>query len=74
MQGDPLSMVLCGVDLPPLSDKIQQEHPVVLHIWYADDLSMIVTACHNYMIIWVLMLKVPHPGYFMYPTQIFHVF
>lgn len=37
LQGDPAAMVLYGVALLPLINKLEEKYPNVLHTWYADD-------------------------------------
>jgi hypothetical protein len=39
-QGDPLSMILYGVALAPLSKKLRHAEATVMQPWYADDLAM----------------------------------
>ena len=39
-QGDPLSMVLYGITLVPLAERLRKAHPTVLQPWYADDMAM----------------------------------
>ena len=36
-QGDPLSMVIYGVGMLPLTTKLQEEVPSCIQPWYADD-------------------------------------
>ena len=45
-QGDPLSMVLYGLALLPLSEYLRKEVPDVLQPWYADDCMLVGKASH----------------------------
>ena len=37
MQGDPLSMVLCGITLVPLAEELYAADPGLLSTFYADN-------------------------------------
>jgi hypothetical protein len=68
-QGDALSMVLYGLALLPLSQRLRQEVPTLLQPWYADDCAMggstgdIATAMH------LLQTLGPARGYFPEPEK-----
>ena len=68
-QGDPLSMLLYGITLSPLTDSIQTEEQSVLQAWYADDAAMggRIKGIANAMTL--LLERGPARGYFPEPEK-----
>jgi len=68
-QGDPISMVIYGVALMPLTETVRAAQPDILQAWYADDSSFggmapaIAAAMH------MILEKGPARGYFPEPSK-----
>jgi hypothetical protein len=68
-QGDPLSMIVYGVALLPLSQKLRHAEPMVLQPWYADDMAM-VGPCSGIARCTQLLERLgPLRGYFPEPSK-----
>jgi hypothetical protein len=66
MLGDPLSMIVYGLALVPLAQKLHDEFPAVLQPWYADDVAMEGRRASN--VVWVMdRLKEAGPARGYYP-------
>jgi hypothetical protein len=68
-QGDPLSMIIYGVALQPLSATIRRAVPTVLQPWYADDMAM-VGPCSGIAEAMTLLEELgPVRGYYPEPSK-----
>jgi hypothetical protein len=68
-QGDPLSMIIYGIALRPLSAAIRKAVPTVLQPWYADDMAM-VGPCRGIARAMTLLEELgPARGYFPEPSK-----
>ena len=68
-QGDPLAMIVYGIGMLPLVEKLQQEIPGMFQPWYADDAGAAgdyesIATYFNF-----LMMEGPARGYFPEPTK-----
>jgi len=68
-QGDPLSMVLYGIALTPLAEKLQEVEPTVTQPWYADDFAMAGKASAISRVMRRLQDLGPARGYFPEPAK-----
>jgi len=68
-QGDPISMVIYGVALTPLTEMVQKMLPDTLQAWYTDDSSFGGTAPHIAAAMRVILEKGPARGYFPEPSK-----
>ena len=68
-QGDPLTMVLYGLGIPPLVQELRKAHPGVTQTWYADDAGAGGTnnGIHHHLD--DLMVRGPPYGYFPESTK-----
>ena len=67
IQGDPLSMVLYGINLAPLTEELRKADPGILSPFYADDAAFDGSARNSTQILKMLMKKGPDWGYFPDP-------
>ncbi len=78
-QGDPLSMILYGLALTPLIDRIHTEHSSIffsenfLDPWYADDATIVATVSNTITIIKAIQNLGPVYGYFIQPEKSVHI-
>ena len=68
-QGDPLSMIIYGVALKPLSAAIRKEVPSVLQPWYADDMAMVGPCTGIAQAMSLLEQLGPARGYYPEPSK-----
>ena len=68
-QGDPLSMILYGIALTPLTESIRTEIPTVMQAWYADDAAMAGPVEDIARAMTLLEERGPARGYFPEPTK-----
>jgi hypothetical protein len=68
-QGDPLSMIIYGVALTPLSEQLRRDVPGVLQPWYADDMAMVGPASGIASCMALLEANGPARGYFPEPSK-----
>ena len=68
-QGDPLSMVLYGIALAPLTKRLRAEEPVAMQAWYADDCAIRGPASKVASVMQRLMELGPAWGYFPEPDK-----
>ena len=62
-QGDPLSMVLYGINLTPVADKIRPADPGLLYPFYADYSAFDGLAQRSAQLLKLLMKREPDRGY-----------
>ncbi|KAL7463315.1 hypothetical protein ACHAXS_003701 [Conticribra weissflogii] len=78
-QGDPLSMILYGLALTPMIDRIHTENSSIflsenfLDPWYADDATIVATVSDTITIIKAIQRLGPIYGYFIQPEKSFHI-
>lgn len=68
-QGDPLSMVLYGLALVPLAERLREAVPAVSQPWYADDAAMFGPASGLAEATRLLLKFGPARGYFPEPAK-----
>jgi hypothetical protein len=68
-QGDPLSMIIYGVALTPLSEQLRRDVPGVLQPWYADDMAMVGPASGIASCMALLEANGPARGYYPEPSK-----
>lgn len=68
-QGDPLSMILYGVALLPLTESLRAEEPTVLQPWYADDAAMVGPVDAIARAMRLLEARGPARGYYPEPAK-----
>ena len=68
-QGDPLSMILYGLALVPLAERLKEAVPDVVQPWYADDAAMAGPASRIRTTMKLLMKWGPARGYFPEPAK-----
>ena len=68
-QGDPLSMVLYGINLVPLVEKLRAADPGILSPFYADDAPFDGSARQSAQLLKMLMKKGTDQGYFPNPAK-----
>ncbi|KAL7463415.1 hypothetical protein ACHAXS_003796, partial [Conticribra weissflogii] len=78
-QGDPLSMILYGLALTPLINRIHTEHSSIflsenfLDPWYADDATIVASVTDTIIIVQEIQKLGPIYGYFIQPEKSFHI-
>ncbi|KAL7461856.1 hypothetical protein ACHAXS_002258, partial [Conticribra weissflogii] len=78
-QGDPLSMILYGLALTPLIDRIHTKHSSIflsenfLDPWYADDATIVASVSDTIIIIQEIQRLGPVYGYYIQPEKSFHI-
>ena len=78
-QGDPLAMILYGISLTPLIEKLKKEtnDPTLniktLQTWYADDAAIVDTPTRTAKIITTLQKYGPSFGYYVQPEKSLHI-
>ena len=68
-QGDPLSMVLYGITLAPLTEELRAADPGLLYLFYADDAEFDGSARRSAQLLKLLMRRRPDRGYFPEPAK-----
>jgi hypothetical protein len=68
-QGDPLSMILYGLALSPLAEKLKRAIPDLTQPWYADDAAMVGRVTLVAAAMTLLMEMGPARGYFPEPAK-----
>jgi len=68
-QGDPISMVIYGVVLTPLTESVQEAQPDILQAWYADDSSFAGSAPAIAAAMCMILEKGPARGYYPEPSK-----
>jgi hypothetical protein len=68
-QGDPLSMVLYGLALVPLANRLRLANPTLLQAWYADDMAMAGPSTEIAKMMGLLEELGPKRGYFPEPAK-----
>ena len=68
-QGDPLSMILYGIALLPLTESLQEDEPQVMQPWYADDAAMIGSVEGIARTMRLLEIRGPARGYYPEPAK-----
>jgi len=68
-QGDPISMVIYGVALTPLTETVRQQLPATLQAWYADDSAFGGTAPDIAAAMRTILERGPARGYFPEPSK-----
>jgi len=68
-QGDPISMVIYGVALTPLTETVRQQLPATLQAWYADDSAFGGTAPDIAAAMRTILERGPSRGYFPEPSK-----
>ena len=68
-QGDPLSMILYGITLVPLTEELREEEPTLIQPWYADDAAMIGSTGTVKRAMLKLQELGPTRGYFPEPSK-----
>ena len=68
-QGDPISMVLYGITLVPLAEKLRTADPGLLLNFYADDVAFDASARGSAQLLKLLMKRGPDWGYFPEPDK-----
>jgi hypothetical protein len=68
-QGDPLAMVLYGIAMCPLAERLQAAVPEVIQPWYADDAAMAGKASKVRKAMKLLQRWGPDRGYFPEPDK-----
>jgi hypothetical protein len=68
-QGDPLSMIIYGVALAPLSKNLRESVPSVMQPWYADDMAMVGPSSGIARCMSLLEELGPARGYFPEPSK-----
>ena len=68
-QGDPLSAVIYGLALVPLSKFLRERHPEVIQPFFADDCSLAGPASAVRKVMQLLVLHGPSRGYFPEPSK-----
>ena len=72
-QGDPLAMLLYGVALMPLAERMQQAVPSALQPWFADDSAIAGTSEQCAECLEFLCEQGPDYGYFPEPEKSWHI-
>ena len=72
-QCDPLSMVLYGITLVPLSEELHAADPGILSPFYADDATFDGSAQRSAQLLKQLMKRGPEQGYFPEPAKSFFI-
>jgi hypothetical protein len=73
-QGDPLSMVLYGLALVPLTKKLWQEHPEAVQAWYADNGLLKGRTSQVAGVMTPLQRLGPERGYFPEPAKSIYMY
>jgi hypothetical protein len=68
-QGDPLSMILYGLALVPLANRLMECEPEVVQPWYADDCAMAGPASGVKRAVKLLQRWGPDRGYYPAPAK-----
>ena len=68
-QGDPISMVIYGVALTPLTESVRAAQPNILQAWYADDSSFAGSAPAIAAAMRTILEKGPARGYYPEPSK-----
>jgi len=68
-QGDPISMVIYGVALTPLTESVRAAQPNTLQAWYADDSSFAGSAPAIAAAMRTILEKGPARGYYPKPSK-----
>ena len=68
-QGDPLSMVMCGIKLAPLADKLGDADSTLLSPFYANDVVFDRPVRRSVVQLGLLMDRGPDWGYFPKPPK-----
>ncbi len=69
-QGDPLAMTAYGIGILPLIKHLQLEFPELLHIWYADDASIMGKQSQILQFFECISFLGPDFGYFPAPKNV----
>ncbi|KAL7463292.1 hypothetical protein ACHAXS_003674 [Conticribra weissflogii] len=78
-QGDPLSMILYGLALTPMIDRIHTNNSSIflsenfLDPWYADDATIVATVFDTITIVQAIQNLGPIYGYFIQPEKSIHI-
>ena len=70
-QGDPLSMVTCGIGILPLIKNLKAEFPDATQPWYTDNDGSLCTFADVYLYCNLLRQFGPGRGYYPRPSKIF---
>ena len=69
MQGDPLSVVLYGINLTPLAEELRDSDPTLLSTFYSDDVEFGGLARRSAAQLRLLIVQKLHRGYFLNPAK-----
>eukprot|EP00956_Cyclotella_meneghiniana_P019732 scaffold34249_cov24-Cyclotella_meneghiniana.AAC.2 len=72
-QGDPLAMLLYGIALMPLAERMQDAVPGALQPWFADDSAIAGTSEQCAECLHFLCKEGPAYGYFPEPEKSWHI-
>ena len=72
-QGDPLAMILYGIALLPLAEKLRAAYPDVMQPWYADDSGLFGRHARNARCLKLLTQLGPWFGYYPEPAKSWHI-
>ncbi|KAL7462173.1 hypothetical protein ACHAXS_002561, partial [Conticribra weissflogii] len=78
-QGDPLSMILYGLALTPLIERVHTKHSSIflsenfLDPWYADDATIVASVSDTIIIVQAIQTLGPIYGYYIQPEKSFHI-
>ena len=72
-QGCTFSMILCGLGLMPLAERMREAIPRTLQPWYADDLGSVGAARHNAKCVKYVCDHGPVYGYYPQPVKSLYI-
>jgi len=68
-QGDPISMVIYGIAVTPLTESVRTTLPNILQAWYADDSAFGGTTQEITAAMQIILAKGPARGYYPEPSK-----